>query len=235
MPAEDLVVIGASAGGVEALTRLVARLPRSLDAAVLVVLHMAPDAPSSLPEVLGRSGPVPAAFARDGEPLTAGTIAIAPPGAHLLVLDGAMALSTGPTEHGQRPAIDPLFRSAAEAFGQRTTGVILSGSLDDGVAGLGRIVEAGGRALVQDPDDAVHPSMPSRALERVKIDAVRPADRLAGAIVEGLDRKVVSMPATREPDRGEPPLSNGAESGAIERNGNEPDIDRLQERFPARR
>lgn len=183
MLAEDgvrrhVVVIGASAGGVEALRALVAGLPHGLDAAILVVLHLPRDAPSALPAILSRSGDLPARVATAGEPLGTGHIYLAPADRHLLLLDQRIRLSSGPAEHGHRPAIDPLFRSAARTFGPAVIGVLLSGAQEDGVAGLGAIVRAGGLAIVQDPQDALYPSMPRTAIERVAVHHVLSATKI---------------------------------------------------------
>jgi len=190
---ERLVAIGASAGGVQALLRLIGALPQDFSAPILVAVHLSPDMPSSLPTVLGRVTPMRTAFASEGMRLSPGTITIAPPGAHMLVEDGRLTLSAGPKEHGERPSIDPLFRSAAEAHGEHVIGVLLSGSLDDGVAGLARIVAAGGTALVQSPDDAVHPSMPLQALRRVPVEATLPADELGRAIAMRVSEQELAM------------------------------------------
>jgi two-component system chemotaxis response regulator CheB len=162
-----LVVVGASAGGVEALRLFAAGLPPDLTAAVLVVLHLPRGGTSVLAQILDRSGPLPAVVARSAELLTPGRIQVAPPDHHLTVLAGRVVLSDGPTERGHRPSIDALFRSAAAAAGPAVTGVQLSGMLDDGVAGLGSIAARGGIVMVQDPAEAIYPSMPEQAIRRV--------------------------------------------------------------------
>jgi two-component system chemotaxis response regulator CheB len=172
MPGHDIIVIGASAGGVEALTTIARGLSADLPAAVFAVMHFPVDAPSMLPRILARSGPLPAEHAVDGAPISHGRIYVAPSGFHLIVNPGVMRLSHGPTENRHRPAIDPLFRSAARAYGPRVVGVILTGNLDDGTAGLYAIRARGGLAVVQNPDDAFYPSMPSSALEYVGADYV---------------------------------------------------------------
>lgn len=178
----DLIVVGASAGGVEALRTLVAGLPPDLPAAVAVVLHLPAGGTSALPSILDRAGPLHAVAARNGMALERGTIYVAPADHHLLVMDGELALSHGPNENGHRPSINPLFRSAAAAAGPRVIGVILSGVLDDGVAGLAAIAGRGGLAAVQDPADALYPSMPSRALQHVQARCVLPAAELGAAL-----------------------------------------------------
>lgn len=180
----DIVAVGASAGGVEALRALVGGLPADYPGVVLVVLHLPRDAPSALPAILERHGPLPAATAVDGEPLRPGRILVAPNDHHLLVLDGHVRLTRGPAENGHRPAVDPLFRSAARAYGRRAVGVVLSGSRDDGAAGLATIVARGGAAVVQDPDDALYPWMPRAALLSSGTDHVVPAAKLGGLIAE---------------------------------------------------
>jgi two-component system chemotaxis response regulator CheB len=140
-----------------------------------------------LPEVIGRRASLPVRFAEDG-PVVGGTVHLAPPGHHLLLIGDEMHLDDGPKQHGQRPAIDPMFHSAAERFSTGVVGVLLSGALDDGVAGLAHIAQRGGHTLVQAPGDAMHPSMPSQALARVPIDAALPAGDLTKAIVEHLGR-----------------------------------------------
>jgi two-component system, chemotaxis family, protein-glutamate methylesterase/glutaminase len=179
----NVIVVGASAGGVEALVRLVSDLPRDLDAAVAVALHTPEHSPSALPSILSRHGALPAAHARDGEPLVHTRIYVAPPGRHLLIKRRTIRSVNGPHENGHRPAVDPLFRTAARAHGARVMGVILSGSLDDGTAGLAAIKAAGGASLVQEPSDAMFDGMPSSAIDYVAADFVGPADALARELV----------------------------------------------------
>lgn len=171
----DLVVVGASAGGVEALRELVSGLPADLDAAVLVVLHLPPGGATALDSILDRCGPLPCAPAEDGAPLRRGTVVVGRPDRHLRVVGDRIVLDRGPSEGGHRPSVDALFRSAARARGPRTTGVVLSGVLDDGAAGLVGIARAGGRVVLQDPADALHPGMPHGALRLLVPDHVSPA------------------------------------------------------------
>ncbi|MEA2639736.1 MAG: two-component system, chemotaxis family, protein-glutamate methylesterase/glutaminase [Chloroflexota bacterium] len=170
MSENDVVVIGASAGGVEAMRQVVHGLPADLDAAVFVVMHMGASSSSALAHILARNGPLPARQATDGEPIVGGQIYVARPDFHLLIDDGHVCLSHGPRENSYRPAVDALFRSAAEARASHVIGVVLSGALDDGSAGLLQIKRSGGVAMVQDPADALFPSMPQNALDLVDVD-----------------------------------------------------------------
>jgi two-component system chemotaxis response regulator CheB len=178
----DVIVIGASAGGIEALTTLVRYLPADLGASVFVVLHMAPDQKSVLPRILSSAGKLPAKHARDGEPIVPDRIYVARPDHHLLIHDTHVRVVKGPSENGHRPAIDPLFRTAAYAYGTRVIGIVLSGALDDGTAGLVSIKGRGGLALVQDPNEAIVQMMPRSALENVDIDHVLPMSEMAALL-----------------------------------------------------
>lgn len=173
-----LIVIGASAGGLETLRELVAGLPAEFPAPIAIVMHMAPESPGLLPEILTRAGRLTARTPRHGERLQTGRIYVAPPDYHLLVEPGRLRLSKGPRENRFRPAIDPLFRSAAQVYGPRAIGVILSGNLDDGTAGLWAIRQLGGIAVVQSPEDALFPSMPDNALRHVRVDHVLPVAQI---------------------------------------------------------
>jgi two-component system chemotaxis response regulator CheB len=178
----DLVVIGASAGGVEVLTRIVKGLPADLPAAICIVLHVAPGSPSMLAHILGRAGQLPCRSARDGERLRQGVILVAPPDHHLVVEDGKVRVTVGPRENGHRPAIDVLFRSAATALDRRVVGVVLSGTRDDGSAGLAVIKANGGATIVQDPKEAMYAGMPASAIANVAVDAIVPSELVAGTI-----------------------------------------------------
>ena len=170
----DIIVIGASAGGLEAFETLVSQLSPDLPAAIFIVWHISPDHPSLLPQILAQSTSLPIAHAIDGEPIRYGHIYVAPPNYHLMLETGVVRLSRGSKENRFRPAIDVLFRSAAWAYGSRVIGVVLTGSLDDGAAGLYAIKERGGIAVVQDPTDAMHPSMPRAAMKAVAVDYCQP-------------------------------------------------------------
>jgi two-component system chemotaxis response regulator CheB len=177
MGRRNIVVIGASAGGMEALKHLVEDLPRDLDATLFVVWHMPADFTTTLPRLLTRAGPFPAEHPQDGQPIEPRRVYVAVPDHHLLLEHGRIRVTRGPRENRFRPAVDPLFRSAAYVYGSRVIGVVLTGALDDGTAGLWTIKLRGGTAIVQDPGEALHPSMPRNALENVEVDHVA---RLAG-------------------------------------------------------
>lgn len=183
MPGHDIIVVGASAGGVEALSRLVADLPGDLAASVFMVLHIPPTGISVLPDILSRRSPLAVSHPEDGEPIVHGRIYVAPPDHHLLMSAKEVRLGRGPREHGLRPAVDALFRSAAAAHGPRVVGVILSGTLDDGAAGLRAIKARDGVGIVQDPADALHPGMPKSALALDHPDLVLPIAEIGGALV----------------------------------------------------
>jgi two-component system, chemotaxis family, protein-glutamate methylesterase/glutaminase len=200
-----LVVVGASAGGIEALTALVGALPPDFPAAVLVVLHLAPAGTSVLPQILARAGALPAEQGLEGTPIQGGRIYVAPPDCHLEVEDGHLAVRRGPTINGHRPAVDALFRSAAEAYGAGVAGVVLSGVLDDGTTGLQLIKQHGGATLVQDPGEAVYDGMPRAAIDAVDPDFVLPAREIGSMLVR--------LAAAPPPDP--PPRAAPAPDGAL--------------------
>src|SRR6185312_2466489 len=171
MPHRDIVAIGASAGGIEALRHLTSKLPASFDAAVLITMHLAEDYPSTLDHILTRSGPLPAHFAESGEKIENGQIYLARSQCHLLLTaDRYLEYGHGPRENNARPAIDPMFRSVGLCCGARSVGVVLSGMLGDGAAGLLALKQCGGIAVVQEPDDAAFSEMPAHALRRAEPD-----------------------------------------------------------------
>lgn len=183
MRQRDIFVIGASAGGIAALRRLVSGLPADFPGIVLIVSHLSPDSPGALPEILSRSGPLTAINARHGEEIGPGRIYVAPPDRHLLLAPGGrIQIGHGPKENRFRPAVDPLFRSAALHYGTCVTGIVLTGGLDDGTAGLCAIKQAGGLAIVQDPREAEVPSMPKNALRHVSVDYCLDIDAIAALL-----------------------------------------------------
>jgi two-component system, chemotaxis family, protein-glutamate methylesterase/glutaminase len=192
-----VVAVAASAGGIEALSSFVGALPEDFSAAILLVLHIPPTGTSVLPRILSRAGRLPARHPRDGERLTSGVIYVAPPDRHLVIEDGRVWLSAGPRESGHRPSADVLLRSVASSCGERAAGVILSGTMDDGAAGLRAIRAVGGVAMVQDPDEAAFPGMPAAAIEEADPQIVASAAKLADRLCEWLDElpKVPSLEA----------------------------------------
>ncbi|MGE3538804.1 MAG: chemotaxis protein CheB [Candidatus Tectimicrobiota bacterium] len=199
MPGHDIIVIGGSAGSLEPLQALVRGLPPDLPASLCVTRHISPDAPNVLPAILGRAGALPVSEALDGEPLQVGRIYVGPPDYHLLVTPGYLQVRRSAPENRFRPAIDPLFRSAAVAYGCRVVGILLSGGLDDGTAGLWAIKQRGGIAVIQDPREAQVPSMPSSAQTYVPLDYCLATADLAPLVVRLAHEAV--------PDAASPPAS----------------------------
>lgn len=185
---KGVIAVAASAGGVEALSALMRSLPAGLPAAVLIVLHVPPSGPSVLPRILERAGHLPVRHARDGEPLQEGVVLVAPPDRHLTVDEGFVArVSAGPRENGHRPSADQLFRSVAEQCGDRVAGVVLSGTMDDGAAGLRAVRSIGGMALVQDPEEAAFPGMPQAAIEEAEPQLVCEVREIGHHLVEWVE------------------------------------------------
>ena len=184
MATRDIIVIGASAGGVQALLKLVADLPPKLPAAVFIVLHVPTNVPSLLPSILSRDASLSVAHATDGEPIMRGRVYIAPPNQHLLIEDGRVRLVHGPKENLHRPSIDALFRSAARWAGPRVIGVVLTGARDDGAAGMRAIKRRGGITIVQDPHEALFPSMPISVMQEIKVDYSLPLREIAPLLDE---------------------------------------------------
>jgi two-component system, chemotaxis family, protein-glutamate methylesterase/glutaminase len=175
----DIIAIGASAGGVEALVHLLGRLSRTLPASIGVVLHRSPHHETRLSQVLGRRSALPVLEPRHGQPLEPGTVYVAPRDQHMLFGDHCVSLTRGPKEHHTRPAIDPMFRSAADTYGPRVAGVLLSGMGADGASGLIAIKQRGGLSLVQSPRQAAFPVMIQHALAEDDVDAVLDIEGLA--------------------------------------------------------
>jgi two-component system chemotaxis response regulator CheB len=188
MEGHDIIVVGASAGGVETLSRLVMQFPRDLAATVFVVQHVVATAAGHLARILNRAGPLPATLAQDGASFEPAHIYVAPPDHHLLIKPGSLHVMRGIRENRVRPAIDPLFRSAAVTYGARVVGVVLTGLQSDGTAGLLAIKRCGGMAVVQDPNDALYPDMPLNALEHVDVDYCLPVSKM-GAVLYRLTQE----------------------------------------------
>lgn len=199
----DIIVIGASTGGLEAFRRVLQPLPADLPAAIFIVLHTHTTASARLPEILNGGGPFKAAFAVHGEPIEHGRVYVAPPDNHLIVDRDYVHVVRGPRENGHRPAVDPLFRSAARAYGARVIGVLLTGALDCGTAGLMVIKAQGGTVIVQDPNEAVQPDMPRNAIDHVDVDNVVGVDRIAPLLAQFVRTPVEPPPA----------IQNGALTG----------------------
>jgi len=188
MPKKDIVVIGASAGGVEALHKLCRALPADFPAAIFIAQHLSPSARSLLPQLLDRVGPLSAFSPEDEAAIEPGRIYVAAPDLHMLLRPGKVLMRRGPHENRTRPAVNALFRSAAIAYGGRVIGVVLTGLLDDGTEGLIAIKAAGGFSVIQDPADAEWPSMPQNALKRDHVDRALPVAELA-ALLDRLVRE----------------------------------------------
>jgi two-component system, chemotaxis family, protein-glutamate methylesterase/glutaminase len=186
----DIIVIGASAGGITTLKKLVSYLPRDLQATILVVLHLGSYSNSTIDTILSEAGPVPATFAKHGEFIAPGRMYIAPPDFHLLIDKDVMVLSKGPRENLWRPSIDTLFRSVAVSYGVRVVGVILTGYLDDGVAGLLAIQRCGGKIMVQDPAEAPFPDLPNNVLAHMHVDFCLPVEDLARQLIQQVKKEV---------------------------------------------
>jgi two-component system chemotaxis response regulator CheB len=220
MARKDIVVIGASAGGMEALQKLVAGLPPDLPASLFVVWHLSPGLKSMLPSVLNKAGPLPAAHPGDGDRIEPGRIYVAPNDHHMLLEKGYVRITKGPKENRFRPAVDPLFRSAAYVYGPRTIGVVLTGALDDGTAGLWTIKLRGGTAIVQEPADAMIRAMPLNALEHTAADYRLPVAEIGPLLGRLVREEAGPEPAIAEEEnektRREIKIAEGAE--ALEEN-----------------
>jgi two-component system chemotaxis response regulator CheB len=213
---KDIIVIGASAGGVEALKILMRGLPADLAAAVFVVVHIAPDSPGFLHQILNRAGALKAVSALDKQRIERGKVYVARPDFHMLLEPGFVRVTRGPRENRFRPAVDPLFRSAAQTYGPRTVGVILTGGLDDGTAGLWAIKSLGGTSIVQDPDDAQFDSMPRNALMHVQVDYCLPLEAIASQLVRLTEEVVEEKGAYTVPEGMEIEVNIAKENSAQE-------------------
>jgi two-component system chemotaxis response regulator CheB len=204
MAHRDIVVIGASAGGIDAIARILSAAPHDLRAAILIVVHISATGPGVLPMILNRAGQLPVKFAKDGEPIAPGRVYVAPPDYHLLVFRQRIQIAHGPKENGFRPAVDPLFRTAAYNFGARVVGVVLSGGMDDGTDGLAIIKENGGIAIAQDPTEAPFDGMPSSAIRNVAVDHIATVAQIPGFLVryaaEVLSKEAAMPPNTEFKD-----------------------------------
>jgi two-component system, chemotaxis family, protein-glutamate methylesterase/glutaminase len=198
MANRDIIVVGASAGGVEPLRKMVAAFPEDLPAAVFVVLHVAADQPSQLAQVLDRAGPLPAMVPNDELPIRTGQIYVAPPDRHLMLEPDTVRIVNGPKENRHRPSVDVLFRSAARSYGPRVIGAVLSGSLDDGTAGLIAIKVRGGLTIVQDPAEAFCADMPRNAMRYLDVDHIVPAMAL-GKLLGRLSLETVDVEEASPP------------------------------------
>jgi two-component system chemotaxis response regulator CheB len=216
MDNRDIIVIGASAGGLEAISQILAALPQDLAATVLIVLHTANRAESLLPAIFERAGNLPASHPRDWEAIERGKVYIAPPGFHMIVEEGYLRVLQGPRENLHRPAIDPLFRSAAASYGPRVIGVILSGMLDDGTAGLMLVSAAGGEAIVQDPQSALFAEMPRSALDHVSKAQALPLQDIPERLLE-----LIRSPLTTRNRPKKPPVGAKKETRIAELDMNE--------------
>jgi two-component system, chemotaxis family, protein-glutamate methylesterase/glutaminase len=214
MSGHDIIVIGTSAGGVEALVKLVHGLPADLPAAVFVVLHIPAHSPSLLPTILSRAGRLPAVHPADDTKIEHGCIYIAPPDHHMVIERGHIRVVRGPKENRHRPAVDPTLRSAARSYGPRVIGIILTGALDDGTAGLLAVKRRGGIAVVQDPEDALYPSMPQNAIEYVAVDYIVPLSQIASLLKRLVDEKTPDEAAYPVP----PDMNNEVSAVAMDKN-----------------
>jgi two-component system chemotaxis response regulator CheB len=242
MQTRDLLAIGTSAGGIKALSFLAKSFPPSFSAAIVITIHLSSQFRSALDQILSSAGPLPASFARDGEPVNRGRIYIAPPDRHLLLDHDRLVLGSGPRENNARPAIDPMLRSVASCCGGRAIGAVLTGTLGDGASGLGALALCGGVTIVQDPHDAAHPQMPISAMKRLQPDHVVPLARMPALLKTLIRQPAVELMPVPERIKLAIEVARGAEStmGDMDQrmHCNAPvDIgstedDRLQERLP---
>ncbi|QKZ11794.1 chemotaxis protein CheB [Spirosoma sp. KUDC1026] len=218
MAKRDIIVVGASAGGVYALKELVASLPADCAASIFVVLHVSPHAPSYLPDILTHTGPLVATHPRDGEPIQPGRIYVAPPDHHMLIEYDQVIVKRGPKENRFRPSVDALFRSAAYTYGPRVIGVVLTGMLNDGTSGMWSIKRLGGTSIVQEPENAMYPSMPASVLEYVDVDYVLPISGMGSLLTELITEEILGKPflSPEEEERMSAEINIAAEDSAFE-------------------
>ena len=221
-----MVVIGGSAGAIVALRELLAGLPRDLPAAIFIVVHIPPESPDLLPNTLARAATMPVHTASDGMPVTPGEIVVAGPDRHLLLQNGVVRLNHGPRENRHRPAIDTLFRSAAVEYGPRVIGVVLSGMLDDGAAGLWAVKRRGGVAIVQDPKKAEYPDMPRNAMESTQTDFRGTPREIAAQLASLVGREAERSPTAPASDLEDEADMDAEQESGIDR------LDRLGQRTP---
>jgi two-component system chemotaxis response regulator CheB len=207
--ARDIIVMGGSAGSIEVVSKILADMPDDMCTAMFVVVHSGESAPGFLVDIFSKTSKLPVQYAIDREPIELGRVYVAPADRHLLIKPGEMRVILGPKENNFRPALDPLFRTAATTYTSRVIGVVLSGSLDDGTHGLLQIKRAGGATVVQSPDDASHAGMPQSAIERVGVDHVKPASEIASLLYElaGCDENVATALGEDEVDVSEGVMS----------------------------
>jgi two-component system chemotaxis response regulator CheB len=219
LPNHDVIVIGASADGLQPLRELLRMLPRDLPAAVFMVLHTGPSGGGMLPDILHRMGGLPVVAARDGEAILPGRVYVPPPDRHLLVHRGHISVVHGPRENGFRPAIDPLFRTAARSYGPRVVGVVLSGMLDDGAWGLHEVIRLGGIGLAQDPFEATFPAMPRAALRLNPAARALPLAAIAHEIGElaSTSAEDVTLEDREDPVESPDALETGERRGQLTR------------------
>jgi two-component system chemotaxis response regulator CheB len=210
MAAQDIIVVGGSAGAITALETILQGLPHDLPASLFVVLHTAPDSAGALPQVLSRASRMPVSFPEAGQRFERSRVYVAPPDYHLLLTGTSIHVLHGPRENGFRPAIDPLFRSAAKDFAGRVIGVILSGALDDGTFGMMAIQRAGGSSIVQHPYEALVPSMPLSAIQNVEVDHIVRVAEIPPLLRALATQGRAAPPAAARPS--EPAGANGRES-----------------------
>ncbi|MCF0064427.1 chemotaxis protein CheB [Dyadobacter chenwenxiniae] len=223
MSNSHVIVIGSSAGGVTALQQLVADLPSDFKVPIFIVQHVAADVKSYLPEILTQKGPLPACHPKDGQLILPGNIYLAPPDHHILIEGGHILVKQGPKENRFRPSIDALFRSAAYSYGPNVIGVILTGMLDDGSSGMWSVQRMGGTTIVQDPIEAMYPSMPSSVLQYVDVDYLLPLDQISALLIELTNKAMRAEQAGLEDEKQRLKLEtsiaaqgNGFENGVLQ-------------------